>query len=152
MKTSCMPQTKYAQVITTNDALPNAIFAATPAEVSAISSGPRGGSGTFSTLPGNQGAGSMASDSTTKPTSPVLQPWPSFSICPNGADNSAPSDPTAETIPSTVLRTVARTARAATDMAIAAAGQASDVPISTPAPIITLRKPCAPAISERPAT
>src|SRR6266567_1262293 len=152
MKTSCIPQTKYAQVITTNDALPNAILAATPAEVSAISSGSRGGSGTLSTLPANQAAGSMASDSTTKPTSPVLQPYPSFSICPNGADSSAPSDPAAETIPSTVLRTVAGTARAATDMAIAAAVQASDTPISTPAPSMTLRSPCAPAINESPAT
>ena len=35
-------------------------------------------------------------------------------------------------MPSTVLRTVAGTARAATDIAIAAAVQASDMPISTP--------------------
>src|SRR5712675_2230943 len=151
MKTSCIPQTKYAQVITTNDALPNAIFAATPAEVSAIWSDARGGSGTLSTLPANQAAGSSASDKTTKPARPVRQPYPSLSICPSGADNSAPSDPAAETMPSTVLRTVAGTARAATDIAIAAAVQANDVPISTPAPSMTLRKPCAAAISDSPA-
>ena len=37
------------------------------------------------------------------------------------------------------------------DIAIAAAVQASDVPINTPPPIITLRSPCALAISARPA-
>ncbi len=68
-----------------------------------------------------------------------------------GADNSAPSDPAADTMPSTVLRTVAGTARVATDIAIAAAVQARDIPISTPAPSMMLRKPCAPAISESPA-
>src|SRR6266850_6946803 len=65
MKTSCMPQTKYAQVITTNDALPNAIFAATAAVVLAIWSGSRGGSGTLSTLPANQAAGSIRSEEHT---------------------------------------------------------------------------------------
>ena len=54
-------------------------------------------------------------------------------------------------MPSTVLRTAAGTARAATDIAIAAAVQASDVPISTPAPSMTLTSPCALAISARPA-
>ena len=54
-------------------------------------------------------------------------------------------------MPSTVLRTVAGTARAATDIAMAAAVQASEVPISTPPPIITLSNPCALAISTRPA-
>ena len=102
-------------------------------------------------LPANQAAGSSASDSTTKPARPVLQPYPSFSICPIGADNSAPSDPAADTMPSTVLRTAAGTARVATDIAIAAAVHASDIPISTPAPSMMLRKPCAPAISESPA-
>ena len=82
---------------------------------------------------------------------PIRQPYPSFSSCPIGADSSAPSDPAAETMPSTVLRTVAGTARAATDIAIAAAVQASDIPISTPPPIITLSRPCALAISARPA-
>ena len=52
-----------------------------------------------------------------------------MSICPIGADSSAPSDPAAETMPITVLRTIAGTARAATDMAIALAVQASDAPI-----------------------
>ena len=74
MKMSCMPQTKYAHVITTKEALPNAIFVATAAEVSAIWSDVRGGSGILSTLPANQAAGSSASDSTTKPTRPILQP------------------------------------------------------------------------------
>ena len=53
-------------------------------------------------------------------------------------------------MPITMLRTVAGTARAATDIAIAAAVQASDVPISTPPPIITLSMPWALAISARP--
>ena len=68
----------------------------------------------------------------TKPATPTRQPKPSFSICPIGADSSAPSDPAAETMPITVLRTVAGTARAATDIAIASAVQASEMPISTP--------------------
>ena len=50
-----------------------------------------------------------------------------------------------------MLRTVTGTARAATDIAMAAAVQANDVPISTPPPIITLSSPCALAISARPA-
>src|SRR5258705_861719 len=145
-----MPQTKYANVITTNDALPNATFTATAAEVSAISSAPRGGNGTLSTRPAYQAAGSIATARITKPTMPVRQPYPSLSSCPIGADSSAPSDPAAETIPITVLRTVAGTARADTDIAIALAVQASDVPISTPAPIRIGMIPCAVAISARP--
>lgn len=50
-----------------------------------------------------------------------------------------------------MLRTVAGTARAATDIAIAAAVQASDMPISTPPPIMTAIKPFAFIISMRPA-
>src|SRR3954447_14646973 len=145
-----MPQTKYANVITTNDALPNATFTATAAEVSAISSTPRGGNGTLSTRPAYQAAGSIATAKITKPTMPVRQPYPSFRSCPIGADSSAPSDPAAETTPITVLRTVSGTARAATDIAIAAAVQASEMPINAPPPIITLRSPCALAISARP--
>ena len=53
-------------------------------------------------------------------------------------------------MPITVLRTVAGTARAATDIAIAAAVHASEMPISTPPPISTLGMPCAPAISRSP--
>ncbi|MGY4376886.1 hypothetical protein ACVWZ3_004525 [Bradyrhizobium sp. i1.3.6] len=53
-------------------------------------------------------------------------------------------------MPSTVERTVSGTARAATDIAIAAAVQASDVPISTPAPIMMLTSPFAVAIRMRP--
>src|SRR3954463_5149213 len=52
-----MPQTKYANVIATNDPLPNATFTATAAEVSAISSTPRGGNGTLSPRPAYQAAG-----------------------------------------------------------------------------------------------
>ncbi|MHC2782286.1 hypothetical protein ACVMBZ_001493 [Bradyrhizobium liaoningense] len=74
-----------------------------------------------------------------------------MSICPIGADNSAPSEPAPETMPSTVERTVAGTARAATDIAIAAAVHASEVPISTPAPIMMLTSPFAVAISASPA-
>src|SRR5665213_163898 len=109
------------------------------------------GSGMVSTLPANQAAGIIASDSTTKPANPTRQPNPSLSICPIGADNNAPSDPAAETMPSTVLRTVSGTARAATDIAIAAAVQASDVPISAPPPISTPTKPWALAINTSPA-
>jgi hypothetical protein len=109
------------------------------------------GNGIRSTLPANQAAGSSTSDSTTKPARPARQPYPSFSICPSGADNSAPSDPAAETMPSTVLRTAVGTARAATDIAMAAAVHASDVPISTPAPSMTPSIPCALAISTSPA-
>ena len=54
-------------------------------------------------------------------------------------------------MPSTVLRTGAGTARAATAIAIAAAVQASEIPISRPAPIMTLSSPCALAISASPA-
>jgi hypothetical protein len=54
-------------------------------------------------------------------------------------------------MPSTVERTASGTARAATDIAIAAAVQASEVPIKTPPPIITERNPCAPAIRISPA-
>ena len=54
-------------------------------------------------------------------------------------------------MPSTVERTVSGTARAATDIAIAAAVQASEVPISTPPPIMTLMRPFAAAINARPA-
>ena len=86
----------------------------------------------------------------TKPATPTRQPKPSLSICPIGADSSAPSDPAAETMPITVLRTVAGTARADTDIAIALAVQASEVPISTPAPIRIGIIPCAVAISARP--
>lgn len=74
-----------------------------------------------------------------------------MSICPIGADSSAPSEPAPETMPSTVDRTVAGTARAATDIAIAAAVQASEVPISTPAPIMMLTSPFAVVIRMRPA-
>ena len=74
----------------------------------------------------------MNSDRMTKPATPTRQPKPSLSICPIGADTNAPSDPAAETMPITVLRTVAGTARADTDIAIALAVQASDAPISTP--------------------
>ena len=54
-------------------------------------------------------------------------------------------------MPITVLRTLAGTARAATDIAIAAAVQASDIPIKRPPPSSTLTKPWALAISASPA-
>ena len=54
-------------------------------------------------------------------------------------------------MPITVERTVSGTERAATDIAIAAAVQASEMPISTPPPISTVTRPCAPAISASPA-
>jgi len=59
---------------------------------------------------------------------------------PIGADNNAPSDPAAETMPSTLERTRSDTTRAATDIAIAAEVQAGDTPIRTPAPKMMLRK------------
>src|SRR6266436_6240390 len=124
--------------MTAKEALPNAIFTATAADVSPMSSEVGLGSGILSTLPAYQAAGSIATDRITKPTRPVRQPYPSFRSCPIGADSSAPSDPAAETMPSTVLRTVTGTARAATDIAMAAAVQASDTPISTPAPSMML--------------
>ena len=68
-----------------------------------------------------------------------------------GADSSAPNEPAAETMPSTVERTVSGTARVATDIPIAVAVQASDAPIRTPPPIMMPTRPCAPAISARPA-
>jgi hypothetical protein len=73
-----------------------------------------------------------------------------LSSCPIGADSSAPSEPAAETMPITVERTVSGTERAATDIAIAAAVQASDVPIRMPPPISTLSRPFALAIIARP--
>jgi len=54
-------------------------------------------------------------------------------------------------MPSTVDRTPSGAARAATDIAMAAAVQASDEPINTPAPSMTVIMPCAPAISTSPA-
>ena len=118
---------------------------------STISSAAGFGSGTASTRPAYQAAGIISTDITTKPASPTRQPKPSLSICPIGADSNAPSEPAPETMPSTVERTVAGTARAATDIAIAAAVQASEVPISTPAPIMMATRPFAVAISTRPA-
>ena len=58
--------------------------------------------------PAYQAAGIIRSDMTTKPASPTRQPKPSLSICPIGADNSAPSEPAPDTMPSTVERTVLR--------------------------------------------
>src|SRR3954464_2831893 len=133
-----------------NDALPNASFAAVPAEASPISSAALGGSGILSARPAYQAAGSMNSDRMTKPATPTRQPKPSFNNCPTGADTNAPSDPAAETIPITVLRTVAGTARADTDIAIALAVQDTEAPISTPAPIRIGIIPCAVAIRARP--
>ena len=115
-----------------------------------MSSAAVGGSGILSTLPAYQAAGSMTSARMTKPTTPTRQPKPSFSTWPIGADSIAPSEPAAETMPSTVLRTGAGTARAATDMASAGAVQASDAPISMPAPIMIGTMPCAVAIRTRP--
>ena len=115
-----------------------------------MSSAALGGSGILSALPAYQAAGSMNSDRITKPATPTRQPKPSFNICPTGADTNAPSDPAAETMPITVLRTVAGTARAETDIAIALAVQASEKPINTPAPIRIGIIPCAVAISARP--
>ena len=115
-----------------------------------MSSADLGGSGILSALPAYQAAGSMNSDRMTKPATPTRQPKPSLSNCPIGAAISAPSEPAAETMPITVLRTVAGTARADTDIAIALAVQASEVPISTPAPIRIGIIPCAVAISTRP--
>src|SRR5215813_2723727 len=110
------------------EALPKAILAAVAAEESPMSSDAFGGSGILSALPAYQAAGSIASASTTKPATPKRQPKPSLSIWPIGADSKAPSDPAAETIPITVLRTVSGTARADTDIAMALAVQASEVP------------------------
>ena len=93
----------------------------------------------------------MNSERITKPATPTRQPKPSFSICPIGADTSAPSDPAAETMPITVERTLAGTDLAATDIAIAFAVQASEMPINTPAPIRIGIIPCAVAIKARPA-
>src|SRR5215470_10202936 len=115
-----------------------------------MSSAVFGGSGILSTFPAYQAAGSINSDRITKPATPTRQPKPSLSNCPIGADSNAPSDPAAETMPITVLRTVAGTARAETDIAIALAVQASEVPINTPAPIRIGIIPCAVAISARP--
>ena len=47
-----------------------------------------------------------------KPSTPARQPKSSASNCPIGAANSAPSDPAAVTMPSTMLRSAAGTARA----------------------------------------
>src|SRR5690349_23603966 len=117
-----------------------------------MSSADLGGSEILSALPAYQAAGSMNSERMTKPATPTRQPKPSLSNCPIGAASSAPSDPAADTMPITVLRTAAGTARADTDIAIALAVQASDAPISTPAPIRIGIIPCAVAIKARPTT
>src|SRR5260370_41559677 len=101
MKTSCMPQTKYAHVITTNEALPHAIFAATPAEVSAIWADVRGGSGILPTPPADQAARTSASDQKKKPARPVRPPRASPSPSPLRAANRHPLDPAAHSIPPT---------------------------------------------------
>jgi hypothetical protein len=132
--------------------LPKAVVIAAPAETLPIWSKDGFGSAILSTRPANQAAGTIKSDNTTKPANPIRHPKSWLSTCPIGADNSAPSEPAAEMMPSAVLRTVSGTARAVTDIAIAAAVQASDIPISTPAPNTTPRRPCALAIRTSPAT
>ena len=83
---------------------------------------------------------------------PMRQPKSCDSTCPMGAAIIAPSEPAAETMPSTVERSAFDTAREATEFAIAAAVQDSEMPISTPAPIRMLTNPCADASVARPAT
>src|SRR6185436_19524078 len=55
-KTSCMPQTKYAPVITTKEALENAILDATQAGEQSVSSSAGFGNGIQYTLPAYQAA------------------------------------------------------------------------------------------------
>jgi len=92
----------------------------------------------------------MPSASTRKPNTPARQPKSTMSVCPSGADSSAPSDPDAVIAPSTMLRERAGTAREPTARATAEAVQASAKPITTPAPSITPSRPWAVANSSRP--
>ena len=72
---------------------------------------PSGGSVWRSIRPAIQAAGSMPSARTRKPSTPARQPKSVMSVCPSGADKSAPSEPDAVIAPSTMLRDRAGTAR-----------------------------------------
>ena len=111
----------------------------------------RGGT-TLSTRPATSAAATIPHDSTAKPNTPARHPADIASPCPIGAATSAPTDPAADTIPSTRLRECAGTAWDATDIAMADAVQASARPISTPAPITTATMPCADPNTTSPAT
>ena len=89
-------------------------------------------------------------DATTPRSRPAHAPAVAFiRICPSGAASTSRAIPPPR--PCRAPCSDCRHARVATDIAIAAAVHASDIPISTPAPSMTLTKPCAPAISARPA-
>ncbi len=130
----------------------SACFVTAMAEAASTSPRGVGGSGTLSTRPANQAAGIIASAMTVKPMTPARQPKLAESACPMGAENMAPSEPKAETRPSTVERNAAGAEREATAMAMAEAQHASARPTSTPAPMMMPRLPCAIAVTARPAT
>ena len=89
---------------------------------------------------------------TTNPKTPARQPKPIDSDCPIGAEIMAPSDPAADTMPSTELRSTAGTGREATAMATPEPQQASANPISRPAPSRTPKNPVAVARASIPST
>ena len=105
-----------------------------------------------STRPAIQAQGRMTSEIATKPNTPARQPKSSDSAWPIGAEIMSPSEPTAETMPSTLLRSAAGTGRATTAIASPDPQQASASPISSPAPISTPANPVAVASASRPRT
>ena len=102
-----------------------------------------GGSGTLSTRPANQAAGSMISAERRRSRStPARQPKPSVSAWPIGAASIAPSEPAAETMPSTVLRSATRhRARGRGHRQRRSRCRPAPAPMTRPAPSITPTAP-----------
>ena len=75
-----------------------------------------------------------------------------MSFCAVGATRKVPKEPMPATMPSVVLRRASETTRAVAASDRFEAVQESEMPISTPAPMRMLTKPCAEASVARPAT
>jgi hypothetical protein len=108
------------------------------------------GMGSASTRPAIQAAGIISKASTTNPHTPMRQPYDCVSAWPMGAAIIAPTEPAADTMPSTELRTATGTGRDAAAMASALPVQASEAPMHTPAPSTTPSRPLVVASRTRP--
>ncbi len=105
----------------------------------------------MSTTPVKYAAGSIAAASAMKAMNATCQPWPAISVWASGAAKNVPIDPTAAVMPRTMLREAGDTARAQAVMPRFEAEHESAMPISTPAPMVKLSRPCEKAIVAMPA-
>ena len=84
-------------------------------------------------------------------TNPARHPPLEITSCPSGAQKNVPMEPAAETMPKARLRRCGATTRAAMLAAMPDVVHESAMPISTPAPSVSIQELVAVAVMTRPA-